>query len=124
MIVLFRHDNQRFHKLHPCYLFTIVMYMKTVNVAEARVQLSALLDEAVATHEEVTITRKGHPVAVVMSFDEYEALHENLFWLAHRNPDEPPAEQIKAEAARGDYPTVEQVQQDLLKAGVLRAPAN
>ncbi|MGI8648241.1 MAG: prevent-host-death family protein [Acidimicrobiales bacterium] len=96
--------------------------MKTVNVAEARVQLSALLDEAAVSHEEVTITRRGHPIAVVMSFDEYEALHETLFWLARRDPEEPSVELIKAAAERGEYPTVEQVQQDLMKAGILKEP--
>jgi prevent-host-death family protein len=97
--------------------------MKTVNVAQARVQLSALLDEAVATHEEVTITRKGHPVAVVMSFDEYEALHETLFWLARRDPNEPSVEQATAAAELGEYPTFEQVQQDLMRAGIIKESA-
>jgi antitoxin (DNA-binding transcriptional repressor) of toxin-antitoxin stability system len=36
--------------------------MQTVNVAEAKAHLSALLD-AVETGEEVVITRRGHPVA-------------------------------------------------------------
>ncbi|MGH3545241.1 MAG: type II toxin-antitoxin system Phd/YefM family antitoxin [Mycobacteriales bacterium] len=96
--------------------------MKTVNVAQASVQLSALLDEAVAAHEEVTITRRGHPVAVVMSFDEYEALHETLFWLARRGSDEPSIEQVTAAAEQGEYPTIEQVQQDLMKAGIIKEP--
>lgn len=39
--------------------------MRTVGLAEAKAQLSALLD-AVEAGEEVVITRRGHPVARVV----------------------------------------------------------
>lgn len=32
-------------------------------------------------HEIVTITRHGRPVAVLMSEDDLDSLHETLFWL-------------------------------------------
>lgn len=43
------------------------------SVAEARAQLPSLLD-AVEGGEDVEITRRGQPVAVVLSFHEYERL--------------------------------------------------
>ena len=39
--------------------------MKTVPLYEAKTRLSALLD-AVAAGEEITITRNGHPAALVV----------------------------------------------------------
>lgn len=51
---------------------------KVVPFTEARSTLSELLDEINERHEHVVISRKGRPVAVVLSSDEYEALAETL----------------------------------------------
>lgn len=51
---------------------------KTVPFTEARTRLSELFDEVEQRHEHVIITRNGHPAAVVVSADEYEALEETL----------------------------------------------
>lgn len=56
--------------------------MKTVPIGEAKDKLSGLVDEAETTHEIITITRHGHPAAVLMSADDLESLHETLFWLS------------------------------------------
>lgn len=50
--------------------------MKTVPLAEAKATLSRLIDQVMATDEEVVITRNGRPVAVVVSPDEYEGWKE------------------------------------------------
>lgn len=49
---------------------------KTVPVREFRSQLAALLDEVADRREHVTVTRHGHPAAVMIPIDEYEALEE------------------------------------------------
>lgn len=56
--------------------------MKTVALSEAKDKLSALVDEADSTHEIIQITKHGHPVAVLMSADDLESLHETLYWLS------------------------------------------
>jgi antitoxin YefM len=55
--------------------------MQTLPLAEVRARLSALVDEVERTAERVTITRNGHPVAVVLSVDDLAALEETLAWL-------------------------------------------
>jgi antitoxin YefM len=51
---------------------------KTVTFTEARAGLSSLIDEVVARHEHVVITRNGLPAAVLLSQAEFEAVQETL----------------------------------------------
>jgi len=55
--------------------------MQTLPLAEVRARLSALVDEVEHTAERITITRNGHPVAVVLSVDDFAAIEETLAWL-------------------------------------------
>ena len=50
----------------------------TVPLAEARAQLSRLIDDAVRTHERVEITRKGRRAAVLLSADDFDSIMETL----------------------------------------------
>ena len=52
--------------------------MTTVPLAEARAQLSKLVDDAVRTHERVEVTKNGRRAAVIMSADDYDSLMETL----------------------------------------------
>lgn len=52
--------------------------MMTVPLAEARAQLSRLIDDAVRTHERVEITRKGRRAAVLLSADDFDSIMETL----------------------------------------------
>jgi prevent-host-death family protein len=61
--------------------------MKTVSLTKAKAKLNDLLDEAVRTHERVTITRHGRPAVVILSVDDLEALEETLFWQAQPEVD-------------------------------------
>jgi antitoxin YefM len=54
------------------------MYMTTIPVAEARQQFSALVDDAVKTHNRVHVTRNGKPAVVMLSSDDYESLMETI----------------------------------------------
>ena len=52
--------------------------MKTLSLSEAKMKLSALVDEVHGTDEEIVITRNGVPVAVLVSPDEFEGWSETL----------------------------------------------
>jgi antitoxin YefM len=56
--------------------------MSSVLIAQAKARLSELVDEAERTHERVTITRHGKPVAIIVSVDDIEALEDMVFWLS------------------------------------------
>jgi len=61
--------------LRPC---AIILYMTTLPVAEARAQLSRIVDEAARTHERFEITRSGQRVAVLLGADDYDSLRETI----------------------------------------------
>ena len=52
--------------------------MKTLSLSEAKIKLSALIDEIRDRDEEVTITRNGRPVAVLVSADEFDSWKETV----------------------------------------------
>jgi antitoxin YefM len=52
--------------------------MTTVPSTELREKLSDVLDDVDATGAEYVITRHGRPLAVVLSYDEYESMIESL----------------------------------------------
>jgi antitoxin YefM len=52
--------------------------MTTVPSTELREKLSDILDDVEATGAEYVITRHGRPLAVVLSYDEYESMIESL----------------------------------------------
>ena len=52
--------------------------MKTLPLSEAKAKLSALIDEIRDRDEEVTITRNGRPVAVLVSSDEFDSWRETV----------------------------------------------
>lgn len=56
--------------------------MATLPVADARSQLSKLIDEATSTHERFEITRNGRRAAVLLSADDYDTLQETITVLA------------------------------------------
>ena len=50
--------------------------MKTLPLSEVKSKLSELVDVVERRDEEVTITRNGKPVAIIVSKDEYEGWRE------------------------------------------------
>ena len=60
--------------------------MTTLSLAEARANLSKLVESAVSTHERFEVTRNGDRVAVLLGTDDYDSLLETLDVLS--NPDE------------------------------------
>lgn len=55
---------------------------RTVALAQARQDLSGIVDEVATTHERIILTRHGEPAAVVISVHDLEALEETLEILA------------------------------------------
>lgn len=58
--------------------------MKTLPLSEAKTKLSGLVNEVMATDEEVVITKNGRPAAVLVSPDDYESWKETI--AIHRDP--------------------------------------
>lgn len=56
--------------------------MTTIPLTEAKTRLNELIEDAVTTHERVTITRHGRPAAVLISVEDLESMEETLFWQA------------------------------------------
>ncbi len=52
--------------------------MTAVPLGEARNRLSEYVADVERTHERVTITRHGHPAAVLISADDLASLEETL----------------------------------------------
>lgn len=52
--------------------------MTTVPLGEARNSLSEYVADVERTHERITITRHGHPAAVLLSADDLAAIEETL----------------------------------------------
>jgi antitoxin YefM len=58
--------------------------MNTMSVSEAKMKLSALVESVNATDQEITITKNGKPVAVLVSPDEFEGWRETLAIRSNR----------------------------------------
>jgi antitoxin YefM len=56
--------------------------MTTMPLSEARNHLSELIDDIDRTHDRLTITRHGQPVAVVLSPEDLASIEETLAILA------------------------------------------
>lgn len=50
----------------------------SVALTDVRDNIKTIIDDVVDTAAEYTITRHGKPVAVILSFEEYESLVETL----------------------------------------------
>ena len=60
----------------------------TYSIAEARDQFAALIRNAEENNQPVQVTRRGQPVAVILSAEEYTRLlanqPEHNFWAAYQ----------------------------------------
>ena len=90
----------------------------TLPVAEARSQLSKLVEEAASTHERCEITRSGRRTAVLLSADDYDAMRETIEVLADS---ELIREHYEGKAAidEGDYLDADQLAYAMRAAGRL-----
>ena len=59
--------------------------MTTVPLAEARANLSGLIEEAISTHQRIEVTKNGRRAVVILSADDYDSLLETLDILSDRD---------------------------------------
>jgi antitoxin YefM len=57
---------------------TIIEVMTTQSLAAVKAHFSQIIDEVTGTHERVTVTKNGSPVAVILAVEDYESLMETL----------------------------------------------
>jgi prevent-host-death family protein len=84
------------------------MYMTTVSLAEARANLSRLVDSAAQTSERITVTRNGRPTAVILSTADWESMTETLDILSDSDAVRELA-QAQEDFARGEYVTLDRI---------------
>ena len=68
---------------------------RTLPLSEVKAKLSEILDDVESTHERITITRNGRPVATLLSIDDIESMEETIALLS-----DPVARREIAEARR------------------------
>jgi len=95
-----------------------ILYMTTVPLAEARAQLSKLVDVAVRTHERIEVTRNGRRAAVILSADDYDSIMETLDILGDAEA-MAVIRQADADIAAGRVSTLEEVEVQMRSLGRL-----
>ena len=93
-------------------LLAIILYMTTLPVAEARQNFSALVEQAVTTHQRIQVTRNGVPVIWMIADEDFESIMETLDVLADSAAMRDVAES-KSDAAAGRYFTAAEMEQIL-----------
>jgi len=83
---------------------------KVLSLSEVKAKFSEVVDEVVTTHERITVTRNGRPVAVVLSTDDLEAIEETVAMLSD------PAAMRQIEQGRADVEAGEVADRDELVA--------
>jgi antitoxin YefM len=63
---------------------TRIVVMSTQPLAAVKAHFSQVIDDVAGTHERVTVTRNGSPVAVILAVEDYESLMETLEILSDR----------------------------------------
>ncbi|MEX2291019.1 MAG: type II toxin-antitoxin system Phd/YefM family antitoxin [Mycobacteriales bacterium] len=93
--------------------------MTTLPLADARAQLSRLIDDAASTHERFEITRNGRRAAVLLSADDYDTLQDTIAVLSDADL---LAAHVDGRAAleAGDVLDAEQLADTMRRAGRLR----
>jgi len=101
-----------------CDMDARILYMTTVPLAEARAQLSKLVDDAVRTHERIEVTRNGRRAAVILSADDYDSIMETLDILGDAEA-MAVIRQADADIAAGRVSTLEEVEVQMRSLGRL-----
>lgn len=90
------------------------MAMNEVPLADARNRLSELVAEVETTHARVTVTKHGHPAAVLISPDDLASLEETLDILSTPGALEEIRE-AEAQVARGEAFSEATIRADLAR---------
>jgi len=90
--------------------------MSAVPVGDARDHFSELIAEVERTHERVTVTRHGRPVAVLLSPEDLESLEETLDILSQPGALEEIRESAQ-DVAAGRMVSIEEVRAEFGRSG-------
>lgn len=82
---------------------------RALPLSEVKAKFSEVVDDIVTTHERVTVTRNGRPVAVVLSPDDLEAIEETVSILSDPSAVEA-IELGRAAIAEGDVATQKEIE--------------
>ena len=100
--------------------YAIILYMATLSLADARANLSKLIESAVTTHERFEVTRNGARAAVLLSADDYDALLETVDILSRREEVEAIRRGL-AELEAGQVSSADDVRAAMVASGRLPA---
>jgi len=64
---------------------TFMVMSDILPLAEVKAKFSEVIDRVEEHNEQITVTRKGKPVAVILSYDEFVSLEETLDLLSDPN---------------------------------------
>ncbi len=93
--------------------------MTTTSLADAKNRLSEIIASAEKTHERITVTKNGRPVAAIIAIEDLESLEETLELLS--DPDALAAVRAaKAELDADVYVTAEEMHQLMAQRPDLR----
>lgn len=90
----------------------IILYMKTISLAETRQRLSELVNDIEAHHDQVMVTKNGKPAVMIISVYEWEQMEDTIFWLSQPGIHEDLAE-ADAEIASGNTVSIEEIKAEL-----------
>lgn len=97
-----------------------ILYMTTLSLADARANLSKLVESAVTTHERFEVTRNGDRAVVLLSADDYDALLETVDILSR--PDEVDAiRRGLVDLETGELSSADDVRAAMIRRGRLSA---
>jgi antitoxin YefM len=88
------------------------MVMATQSLASVKAHFSQVIDDVAGTHERVTVTKNGSPVAVILAVEDYESLMETLEILSDR-PAVADIHEAEQQMAQGQVYGEEQVREAL-----------
>ena len=54
----------------------------TTSMSDLKAHLCEYAERAEREHERYTVTRNGRPAVVMVSADEWQEMHETIFWLS------------------------------------------
>jgi antitoxin YefM len=59
--------------------------MSTQSLAAVKAHFSQVIDDVASTHERVTVTKNGSPVAVILAVEDFDSLLETLEIVSDRS---------------------------------------
>jgi len=85
---------------------------KSISLKQLRPKLSKIMDEIDSKMDRFIVTKRGKPIALMMSMDDYESLLETLNILSDRKLMRK-IRQAENDIKKGNFKTLEEVEKEL-----------